>query len=566
MFDVIVAVSSRSLPDLERVLLAAGRETGAGWLLVQEGTLALGEGNTVPLSPGTVLFLPSPRAARLRPQAPGSVRAALLLFRGRSALEYSRYLCRRYGTRWRLPPDDVLFRHTLNLVAAGGRPERDARRLSRAAFEWFSSAHEALEREHPPLSTLLQLSADDPRLSYFSRYALPELAARLGYSPAHLSQLLHRRWGEVPRRVLSRARMQLAEQLLLRPRATVGSVAETLGFQSVAAFSTAFRRHHGFAPRVFTQRNRLTAEDRDPGPIESVLLPMNEASPEADPFFTSGIGRDVLRRPHAADWEGPYYRIICSGKVDRTHRRVHDLALNSLYERHYCFLWSLRGSAWFETRGRRIELEPGLLLAFPQPINATLLTPPDQPHWLQFFMNLVGPLAQDYFESVVSRYGWLVRVPRTSGLHAIADEIEQASLAGNLHPPLYWSRLAYRWLDEWHRCLQGQKQSPLQPTVDFGSSASQLDPRSLKSMKTYAERIGYSRSHLGRKLRRQWDMPPATNLRLIRLDNAAKLLRNTDLPVHAIAQRLGYETSTGFIRAFRRAFHVTPLRFRHTRS
>jgi len=43
---------------------------------------------------------------------------------------------------------------------------------------------------------------------------------------------------------------------------------------------------------------------------------------------------------------------------------------------------------------------------------------------------------------------------------------------------------------------------------------------------------------------------------------ASKLLRDTDLPISQIAAKVGYASVAGFIGAFKRVYHQTPLRYR----
>jgi len=48
----------------------------------------------------------------------------------------------------------------------------------------------------------------------------------------------------------------------------------------------------------------------------------------------------------------------------------------------------------------------------------------------------------------------------------------------------------------------------------------------------------------------------------LRLEQAAHLLRNTNLPVMHIANTVGYESENALFRPFKRRFHITPLQFR----
>lgn len=51
-----------------------------------------------------------------------------------------------------------------------------------------------------------------------------------------------------------------------------------------------------------------------------------------------------------------------------------------------------------------------------------------------------------------------------------------------------------------------------------------------------------------------------------RLFQAKKLLKSTDDSIDAISERVGYNNSSGFIRAFKKRFNITPDKYRNIRS
>jgi AraC-like DNA-binding protein len=60
--------------------------------------------------------------------------------------------------------------------------------------------------------------------------------------------------------------------------------------------------------------------------------------------------------------------------------------------------------------------------------------------------------------------------------------------------------------------------------------------------------------------------PPMTYLRQWRLSCAARLLRETDASLAAIARQVGYSTEFAFAGAFRREYGVPPGRFRRAQA
>lgn len=77
-----------------------------------------------------------------------------------------------------------------------------------------------------------------------------------------------------------------------------------------------------------------------------------------------------------------------------------------------------------------------------------------------------------------------------------------------------------------------------------------------------AARAGVSVPTLERQIRKRFGATPRTFLAEIRLNEAARLLKETNLSVSEVADRVGYESAASFTRAFRRRHGVAPGEYR----
>lgn len=77
-----------------------------------------------------------------------------------------------------------------------------------------------------------------------------------------------------------------------------------------------------------------------------------------------------------------------------------------------------------------------------------------------------------------------------------------------------------------------------------------------------AERVGASARALQRAFAENGDHSFSQELRTTRLEVAARLLQRTDLPVGAIARRVGYRGHDRFSRAFQRHHGTSPRAYR----
>jgi AraC-like DNA-binding protein len=80
-------------------------------------------------------------------------------------------------------------------------------------------------------------------------WTVAALARETGVSRAALARRFNELVGEPPMTFLTGWRIALAADLLLEPGATIGSVAEQVGYGSPFALSTAFKRARGISPR-----------------------------------------------------------------------------------------------------------------------------------------------------------------------------------------------------------------------------------------------------------------------------------------------------------------------------
>lgn len=82
------------------------------------------------------------------------------------------------------------------------------------------------------------------------------------------------------------------------------------------------------------------------------------------------------------------------------------------------------------------------------------------------------------------------------------------------------------------------------------------------ALDTLAKEFSISKFHLQRQFSKFVGMSPAQFQQKIRMVKAKELLRTTTLPVSMIAEKVGIESTSYFISAFRRQEGITPLKYR----
>jgi AraC-like DNA-binding protein len=100
------------------------------------------------------------------------------------------------------------------------------------------------------------------------------------------------------------------------------------------------------------------------------------------------------------------------------------------------------------------------------------------------------------------------------------------------------------------------------PRLARAVDAMQDSPEHAFTLPELAEVAGMSRSVFAARFAHALAQPPIEYLKTLRLSRAAALLRRTDLPIKAVASRVGYSSRSSFTRAFIAHHGVAPHEFR----
>ncbi len=93
------------------------------------------------------------------------------------------------------------------------------------------------------------------------------LAQRVAMSRRNFTRLFHQAFGKSPAQFVAEARIAEAQQRLLVPRNSIGSIATSLGFRSADVFSVAFERYTGLRPRTYRALKRAS-QSNDPAYLQ----------------------------------------------------------------------------------------------------------------------------------------------------------------------------------------------------------------------------------------------------------------------------------------------------------
>ena len=87
------------------------------------------------------------------------------------------------------------------------------------------------------------------------KWTIQDLCRESGYSRTHLTRLCLSLYGKNPGQIISDMRMDQAKVLLMSTSDSIGFIAQSVGYERISNFTTAFKKEFGVTPRQFRKNN-----------------------------------------------------------------------------------------------------------------------------------------------------------------------------------------------------------------------------------------------------------------------------------------------------------------------
>lgn len=229
------------------------------------------------------------------------------------------------------------------------------------------------------------------------------------------------------------------------------------------------------------------------------------------------------------------------------------------WKRNDAVIWllTLSGAAYYVKAGRPVFLSPGTALICEGPLHRFVKIGSDPAGWRCLYLAAANEMTAARLNYVARHLCNLSRIPLDSSCVRHARRLATRSLKED-----FWAHSleACRWFHAWWREAEHHNEE-IRKLLGSGTNPKECS-QEIFSLKSLADRFGYSPSYLSRLLGRQWKKSPARSLRTARLAFAARQLRETHIQVSSLAGQLGYLSDSAFIRAFRKIYRLSPERYR----
>jgi AraC-like DNA-binding protein len=224
--------------------------------------------------------------------------------------------------------------------------------------------------------------------------------------------------------------------------------------------------------------------------------------------------------------------------------------------------YTLAGEGRLTYHGNHLVVKPGMMMMLSIPDDHRYYLASGQ-QWEHFYFCLSGHEVLTICRQIIARHGPLLVLPADSPAMLHAAATYERVHRGQIASPYENSALAYSLS---MLLLQESSRSHAPgPTVAQLARAEAFCRQHFAqeiSIADLAKVAGFSRYHFARLFRQSHGVSPNEFLIDLRISNAARMLRDSQQPVKAVAKACGFADSGYFCKVFRRAIGVSPGSFR----
>jgi AraC-like DNA-binding protein len=228
------------------------------------------------------------------------------------------------------------------------------------------------------------------------------------------------------------------------------------------------------------------------------------------------------------------------------------------------FQYTLSGEGRLIAEGKHYTLpkQHGFLVTLPGDHRYYYDPSSDKP-WEFVWIMAGGEDAYRYWRLMTRKAGPVVQLrPESAPLELFWGMYKDIS-DNVLRDPYEVSLRLYEWVLSVLRAAEGRPQhTQLPKPVEQAKHFMDTEYAGMISLDEIAAAAGLSKHHFCRMFVKSTGMRPIDYLRKKRIEEAARALRHTDLPIGVIAKRTGFDNSSYFGKVFRQLVGLSPQQFR----
>ncbi len=240
----------------------------------------------------------------------------------------------------------------------------------------------------------------------------------------------------------------------------------------------------------------------------------------------------------------------------------------SSVSRYITFQYTLKGHGLFKKYKRYQKVKPGYAFCCFKPSSYSYKNDPGCPEYRFLWFSTNHPYIVSRLEKHPNLYNDIIKLPLNSpAVHTILQLISKCSSRSE-EDDLVIEQLLFDWMfrmENWaieNRYPQKNRTYLLEYVRNY-TLEHISDPFRISVM---AKAYGRSRSNFTHHFTAMTGFTPAAYVNEIRLEESARLLKDTTMTVKEIASNTGFSNSNHFCKTFRKHFHTSATTYRKNHS
>lgn len=224
------------------------------------------------------------------------------------------------------------------------------------------------------------------------------------------------------------------------------------------------------------------------------------------------------------------------------------------------FQYTLDGEGVFESNGHTYRVSPGKAMLANIPSEHRYYFPENSSHWTFLFLLIRPDLILPNWEEAKRKLGEVFYAPPSSRLIRLLDGVWEEANNGRITDSYTSSAHVFQFVSELCRYAAAPQHERSEWPEKVRLATAYIDSHydRMISLELLSEQLGVSKYHLLRIFKAATGLSPNDYCNRVRIENAMKLLNDTNWSVERIAEQVGFSSGSYFIKVFRKMTGTTP--------
>ena len=235
----------------------------------------------------------------------------------------------------------------------------------------------------------------------------------------------------------------------------------------------------------------------------------------------------------------------------------------------HILIYCIKGEGWYYLNDQKHTVKPNQVFILPANAAHRYGTDDTNP-WTIYWLHFTGSRSQHFLDFLLQESGKLLITvsPQPERFQLFDDILSHVEMSYNMESIVYANSSLARFLATFNNAVYNPntvnrvENDPISQTITFMKE----NLRQSLKLEELAEIAGMSASHYSAVFREKVQSAPINFFTFLKIQEACRLLENTQLRIKEVAYQIGYADPYHFSRVFTNVMGVSPRDFRKLRK